>query len=103
VETISDRVAVMYLGKIVEMADTEEIFRNPMHPYTQALFSAKPVPDPTVKKERIVLHGDVPSPVNPPHGCRFHPRCFKRFEPCDKEEPPLKEIKPGHWVACHLY
>ncbi len=103
VETISDRVAVMYLGKIVEMADTEEIFKNPMHPYTQALFSAKPVPDPTVKKERIVLHGDVPSPVNPPPGCRFHPRCFKRFEPCDKEEPPLKEIKPGHWVACHLY
>ncbi len=103
VETISDRVAVMYLGKIVELADTEEIFHNPLHPYTEALFSAKPVPDPTVKKQRIVLTGDVPSPVNPPSGCRFHPRCPKRFEPCDKEEPPLMEYKPNHWVACHLY
>ncbi len=103
VETISDRVAVMYLGKIVELADTEEIFHNPLHPYTEALFSAKPVPDPTVKKQRIVLTGDVPSPVNPPSGCRFHPRCPKRFEPCDKEEPPLIEYKPNHWVACHLY
>ena len=103
VETISDRVAVMYLGKIVELADTEEIFHNPLHPYTEALFSAKPVPDPSVKKQRIVLTGDVPSPVNPPSGCRFHPRCPKRFEPCDKEEPPLIEYKPNHWVACHLY
>ncbi len=103
VEVISDRVAVMYLGKIVELADTQEIFENPMHPYTQALFSAKPVPDPTVKKKRIVLKGDVPSPVNPPEGCRFHPRCFKVFEPCSREEPPLVEVKPGHWVACHLY
>ncbi len=103
VQVISDRVAVMYLGRIVELADAEEIFEKPLHPYTQALFSAKPVPDPTVKKERIVLKGDVPSPVNPPSGCRFHPRCFRRFEPCDKEEPPLVEVEPGHWVACHLY
>ncbi len=103
VQVISDRVAVMYLGKVVELADSEEIFEKPLHPYTQALFSAKPVPDPTVKKERIILKGDVPSPVNPPSGCRFHPRCFKRFEPCDKEEPPLVEVEPGHWVACHLY
>ncbi len=103
VETISDRVAVMYLGKIVEFADTEEIFRNPLHPYTKALFSAKPIPDPTVKKSRIVLKGDVPSPVNPPSGCRFHPRCNRRMDICDKEEPRLVKVKPGHWVSCHLY
>ena len=106
VEAISDRVAVMYLGKIVEMADSREIFSNPLHPYTQALFSAKPVPDPTVKREKILLKGDVPSPVNPPTGCRFHPRCFRRDECPGKyaeEEPPLIEVKPGHYVACHLY
>ncbi len=103
VQVISDRVAVMYLGKIVELADAEKIFEKPLHPYTQALFSAKPVPDPTVKTKRIVLKGDVPSPVNPPQGCRFHPRCFKRFEPCDREEPPLVEVERDHWVACHLY
>ncbi len=103
VEVISERVGVMYLGEIVELADSEEVFEKPLHPYTQALFSAKPVPDPTIKKQRIVLKGDVPSPVNPPPGCRFHPRCSKRFKPCDKEEPPLVEVEPGHWVACHLY
>jgi len=103
VQVVSDRVGVMYLGKLVEVADSKEIFERPLHPYTQALFSAKPIPDPTVKRKRIVLQGDVPSPVNPPQGCRFHPRCFRRLDPCDKEEPPLVEAEPGHWVACHLY
>ncbi|RSN69496.1 ABC transporter ATP-binding protein [Candidatus Korarchaeum cryptofilum] len=103
VQVVSDRVGVMYLGKLVEVADSKEIFERPLHPYTQALFSAKPIPDPIVKRKRIVLQGDVPSPVNPPQGCRFHPRCFRRFDPCDKEEPPLVEAEPGHWVACHLY
>ncbi|MCC6029759.1 MAG: ABC transporter ATP-binding protein [Candidatus Korarchaeum sp.] len=103
VQVVSDRIGVMYLGKIVEVADSKEIFERPLHPYTQALFSAKPIPDPTVKRKRIVLQGDVPSPVNPPKGCRFHPRCFRRFDPCDKEEPPLVEAELGHWVACHLY
>ncbi|MCS7103012.1 MAG: ATP-binding cassette domain-containing protein [Candidatus Korarchaeum sp.] len=103
VQVMSDRVGVMYLGKLVEVADSQTIFEKQMHPYTQALFSAKPIPDPTVRKRRIVLQGDVPSPVNPPPGCRFHPRCFRRFGPCDKVEPPLVEVEPGHWVACHLY
>ncbi len=101
VECISDRVAVMYLGKIVELAKTEELFKNPLHPYSQALFSAIPIPDPTVKKERIILKGDVPSPVNPPSGCRFHPRCKYATEVCGKREPQLEEIKDGHYIACH--
>lgn len=101
VECISHRVAVMYLGKIVELAETEEIFRNPIHPYTQALISAKPTPDPTVKKERIILTGDVPSPVNPPTGCRFHPRCFRGKDICKKKVPELKDLGNGHFVACH--
>jgi len=103
VEALSDRVAVMYLGKVVELAQTYELFKNPMHPYTKALFSAIPIPDPTVKRERIILKGEVPSPVNPPSGCRFHPRCPHAKEICKEKEPHLLEVRPGHFVACHLY
>lgn len=103
IKYISDRVVVMYLGKIVEIADKKELFADTMHPYTQALISAVPVPDPDYKKERIILKGDVPSPVNPPKGCRFHPRCSKVMHKCSKVEPELLEVKEGHFVACHLY
>jgi peptide/nickel transport system ATP-binding protein/oligopeptide transport system ATP-binding protein len=103
VKHICDRVAVMYLGKIMEMADKKSLFSNPKHPYTQALLSAIPIPDPRKRKEQEILMGDVPSPVNPPSGCRFHTRCPKVMDICKKEEPPLKEIKPGYYVACHLY
>lgn len=102
IKYISDRVVVMYLGKIVEIADKKELFADTMHPYTQALISAVPVPDPDYKKERIILKGDVPSPVNPPKGCRFHPRCSKVMHKCSKVEPELLEVKEGHFVACHL-
>ncbi len=102
VEHISDRVAVMYLGKMVELADRDELFRNPMHPYTRALMSAIPIPDPTLKREHIILKGDVPSPVNPPKGCRFHPRCPIAVAQCAVEEPPFIEKSPGHSVACWL-
>jgi oligopeptide/dipeptide ABC transporter ATP-binding protein len=102
VEHISDRVAVMYLGKMVELTSRDELFINPQHPYTQALMSAIPVPDPTVKRERIILKGDVPSPLHPPSGCRFHPRCPVAFDRCSVEEPEFREIKPSHWAACFL-
>jgi len=102
VEHISKRVAVMYLGNIVELANDQELYRNPLHPYTQALLSAVPVPDPEVKKKRIILQGDVPSPLNPPAGCAFHPRCHKREDICLLKEAELQVLGGDHWVACHL-
>jgi len=101
VRHICHRVAVMYLGKIVEIAETDELFENPLHPYTVALLSAIPVPDPKKKTHRIILPGEVPSPVNPPPACRFHPRCPRRIDICSRVEPPLLEARPGHWLACH--
>ena len=103
VEHISDTVGVMYLGNLVEYGETEDIFKNPLHPYTKALFSAIPVPDPKVKKERIVLKGSIPSPANPPEGCKFHTRCAHCMEKCKKEVPVQREVEPGHYVVCHLY
>ncbi|MCD6529093.1 ATP-binding cassette domain-containing protein [Candidatus Bathyarchaeota archaeon] len=103
VECISYRVAVMYLGKVVELAPTSKIYEEPLHPYSLALFSSIPIPDPTVRRERIILEGEVPSPVNPPPGCRFHPRCPKAMNICRREEPELLEVEKNHFVACHLY
>jgi len=102
VECISNRVAIMYLGKIIELAPTNEIFNNPLHPYTEALTSAIPIPDPTIQREKKLLKGEVPSPINPPSGCRFHPRCPYSKDICKVEEPKLIEVKNGHYLACHL-
>jgi peptide/nickel transport system ATP-binding protein len=93
----------MYLGSMVELASKDDLFASPLHPYTQALLSAIPVPDPSVKMNRIVLEGDLPSPANPPKGCKFHTRCSKCTERCKKEAPAFREYAPGHFVACHLY
>ena len=103
VEYICDRIAVMYLGKFVETAPYHSLYTNPRHPYTQALLSAVPVPDPDLATERIILEGDVPSPMHPPPGCRFHPRCGRCMPRCRHEEPLLHEVETGHHVACHLY
>ncbi|MCS7260971.1 MAG: dipeptide ABC transporter ATP-binding protein [Anaerolineae bacterium] len=105
VRHISDRIAVMYLGKLMELADRDELYNNPLHPYTQALLSAVPIPDPVVeeRRRRIILQGDVPSPANPPQGCNFNTRCPKVMEICHTVDPPFKDVGGGHWVACYLY
>jgi len=104
VKHISDRVAVMYLGRVAELADSEELYKMPLHPYTQALLSAIPVPDPEIesRRKRIILEGDVPSPVNPPSGCNFHPRCWKAQQICREVIPPLEAKQPNHYAACHF-
>ncbi|WLR51266.1 dipeptide ABC transporter ATP-binding protein [Bacillus tianshenii] len=103
VRHISDRVAVMYLGRMVELADSEDLYSKPMHPYTQALLSAVPIPDPEYQQEREYLTGDIPSPANPPQGCAFHTRCSQCMDICKTERPEFRELEDGHYVACHLY
>jgi len=103
IRAVSDRVVVMYLGRIVERAETDELFSRPLHPYTQALLSAIPIPDPLLHRERIILTGDVPSPADPPSGCHFHTRCPAVMPICSKVSPPMAEVRPGHWVSCHLF
>jgi len=103
IKHISDRIAVMYLGKNFELSQKKELFSNPKHPYTKALLYSIPVPDPEIKEKKDILMGDVPSPINPPSGCRFHPRCSECISKCSKIEPEFKEISKDHYVACHLY
>lgn len=102
VEHIGHRIAVMYLGRIVELAAKDTLFRTPLHPYSEALLSAAPIPDPRAKRERLIIEGDVPSPIDPPKGCHFHPRCPFALARCRTEAPPLREVAPSHWTACHL-
>jgi peptide/nickel transport system ATP-binding protein len=101
IEYVADRVAVMYVGKLVEMADTDRLYHNPLHPYTEALLSAVPKPDPLQRSQRILLKGEIPDPANPPPGCYFHPRCQFCVDACRVDHPALRELSPGHWVACH--
>ena len=103
VKYITDEIMVMYLGNVMEHGETDQIFDNPLHPYTKALFSAVPVPDPNVKMNRIILEGDIPSPANPPAGCKFHTRCSKCMEVCKHFVPDFQELEPDHFCACHLY
>ncbi|WP_210367361.1 dipeptide ABC transporter ATP-binding protein [Bacillus sp. REN3] len=103
VKHISDRVGVMYLGRLVEITDAEKLYDNPLHPYTKALLAAVPIPDPEIKRDRELLAGDIPSPANPPQGCAFHTRCKECMEICMTDRPELKEVEPGHFAACHLY
>lgn len=103
VKYITDNILVMYLGNMMELGDTDDLFDNPLHPYTKALFSAVPVPDPDVKHERIILSGDIPSPANPPKGCKFHTRCSECMDVCRFKEPQFIEATPNHFVACHLH
>ena len=105
VKHVSDRIAVMYLGRLAEMTDKDTLYNNPLHPYTEALLSAVPIPDPDIERarRRIILEGDVPSPANPPKGCSFCTRCWKKMDICTQVTPEWKEIEPGHWVACHLH
>ena len=103
VKHVSDRIGVMYLGKMMEIAPKGSLYNDPLSPYTQALLSAIPSVDPNDKRERIILEGDVPSPIDPPSGCRFSSRCFAKVEGCDEQIPELREVKPNHWCACHRY